>query len=72
MSDKKYNLFCIEKTPGKIRVLCLEASPRLELGIRVLQTHALPLGYDATTTKLRQKKRPIFYIKHFTSQRRNK
>ena len=25
----------------------LEASPRFELGIRVLQTRALPLGYDA-------------------------
>ncbi len=25
----------------------LEASPRFELGIRELQSHALPLGYDA-------------------------
>ena len=25
----------------------LEASPRFELGIEVLQTFALPLGYDA-------------------------
>ena len=25
----------------------LEATPRFELGIRVLQTHALPLGYVA-------------------------
>ena len=25
----------------------LEASPRFELGVRVLQTLALPLGYDA-------------------------
>ena len=25
----------------------LEAPPRFELGIRVLQTHALPLGYSA-------------------------
>ena len=25
----------------------LEASPRLELGMRILQTLALPLGYDA-------------------------
>ncbi len=24
-----------------------EAPPRFELGIRVLQTHALPLGYSA-------------------------
>ena len=29
------------------QAIILEASPRLELGIRVLQTHALPLGYDA-------------------------
>ncbi len=28
-------------------VLLLEATPRFELGIRVLQTHALPLGYVA-------------------------
>ena len=26
----------------------LEAPPRLELGVRVLQTRALPLGYGAT------------------------
>ncbi len=25
----------------------IEAPPRFELGIRVLQTHALPLGYSA-------------------------
>ena len=25
----------------------MEASPRLELGVRILQTLALPLGYDA-------------------------
>ena len=25
----------------------LEASPRFELGVKVLQTSALPLGYDA-------------------------
>ncbi len=25
----------------------MEAPPRFELGIRVLQTHALPLGYSA-------------------------
>ena len=25
----------------------LEAPPRFELGVRVLQTHALPLGYSA-------------------------
>ena len=28
-------------------LLKLEAPPRFELGIRVLQTHALPLGYGA-------------------------
>ena len=29
------------------RSVVLEASPRFELGIEVLQTFALPLGYDA-------------------------
>ena len=29
------------------RLFFLEASPRLELGVRILQTLALPLGYDA-------------------------
>ena len=30
----------------------LEATPRFELGIRVLQTHALPLGYVAELVSL--------------------
>ena len=30
-----------------LRDIFLEASPRLELGVRILQTLALPLGYDA-------------------------
>ena len=30
----------------------LEATPRFELGIRVLQTHALPLGYVAEFVSL--------------------
>ena len=29
------------------RETILEAPPRFELGVRVLQTHALPLGYSA-------------------------
>ena len=37
----------------------LEATPRLELGIRVLQTHALPLGYVALCTC---KKRTLFLV----------
>ena len=39
----------IKKRPNLERdsVFSVEASPRFELGIRVLQTHALPLGYDA-------------------------
>ena len=32
------------------RCFFLEAPPRFELGIRVLQTHALPLGYSAILT----------------------
>ena len=35
-----------EKSP-KYRTFLKEAPPRFELGIRVLQTHALPLGYSA-------------------------
>ena len=30
----------------------LEASPRLELGVRILQTLALPLGYDAISYRV--------------------
>ena len=37
--QKKYLAVC--------EILFLEASPRLELGVRILQTLALPLGYDA-------------------------
>ena len=33
--------------PLWIRPFRVEAPPRFELGIRVLQTHALPLGYSA-------------------------
>ena len=32
-----------------MRDIFLEASPRLELGVRILQTLALPLGYDAVS-----------------------
>ena len=34
-------------------LLHLEATPRLELGMRVLQTRALPLGYVARVTPTR-------------------
>jgi hypothetical protein len=34
-------------------VFVMEAPPRFELGIRVLQTHALPLGYGADWSGLR-------------------
>ena len=38
----------LQKKSTSIEVLFfLEASPRLELGMRILQTLALPLGYDA-------------------------
>ena len=39
----------ISKTKSTSRevLFVLEASPRLELGVRILQTLALPLGYDA-------------------------
>ena len=32
--------------------ILLEAPPRFELGIRVLQTHALPLGYSAVLERI--------------------
>ena len=34
-------------TPQFLTKLKLEAAPRLELGVKVLQTSALPLGYAA-------------------------
>ena len=36
-----------QKTPSETGRGFLEASPRFELGVKVLQTSALPLGYDA-------------------------
>ena len=36
-----------KKISRELRDIFLEASPRLELGVRILQTLALPLGYDA-------------------------
>ena len=36
------------KRTSKDVLFVLEAPPRLELGIRVLQTRALPLGHGAT------------------------
>ena len=38
-----------KKISRKQRDIFLEASPRLELGVRILQTLALPLGYDAVS-----------------------
>ena len=42
-------MFCVHKSPPEYfgRVF-REAPTRFELVIRVLQTHALPLGYGAT------------------------
>ena len=48
-------LHCVKRIPSlrikkylaDCEILFLEASPRLELGVRILQTLALPLGYDA-------------------------
>ncbi len=39
--------FMHKKNPTRFVGYFLEASPRLELGVRILQTLALPLGYDA-------------------------
>ena len=37
--------------PFNITFAAMEAPPRFELGVRVLQTHALPLGYSAKEHK---------------------
>ena len=39
--------FSIYNKKRNSKTVPLEAPPRFELGIRVLQTHALPLGYSA-------------------------
>ena len=52
---KKYSFqnseceFCTQKKHLQIAsaFLLMEAPPRFELGIKVLQTYALPLGYSA-------------------------
>ena len=50
-SDLSYFAFYtqekLKKISRRLRDTFLEASPRLELGVRILQTLALPLGYDA-------------------------
>ena len=38
-------------SPLNISFAAMEAPPRFELGVRVLQTHALPLGYSAERNK---------------------
>ncbi len=43
--ERQRNFHSAQKTLAIARVL--EAPPRLELGVRVLQTRALPLGYGA-------------------------
>lgn len=44
-TDGMKNIFIIKMTA--IKRSNLEAPPRFELGVRVLQTRALPLGYGA-------------------------
>ena len=41
-----------KKISRRLRDTFLEASPRLELGVRILQTLALPLGYDAVSYRV--------------------
>ena len=41
------NFYIKKIKPFENQTVELEAPPRFELGIRVLQTHALPLGYSA-------------------------
>ena len=42
----------VNKNKRHIVACFLEASPRLELGVRILQTLALPLGYDAVCASI--------------------
>ena len=46
-----------QKAPRMGCFLLLEAPPRIELGIEVLQTFALPLGYGTKYSM------PVYYIK---------
>ena len=47
-------MFFLQKKNGAKTELCsdVEALPRFELGIKVLQTSALPLGYSAVYKKV--------------------
>ena len=57
---KKYSFqnseceFYTQKSTCKLQVLffLMEAPPRFELGIKVLQTYALPLGYSAILERI--------------------
>ena len=57
---KKYSFqnseckFTHKKSTCKLQVLffLMEAPPRFELGIKVLQTYALPLGYSAILERI--------------------
>ena len=42
-------LFCskTKKQPKRLSITLMEAAPRFELGVRELQSRALPLGYAA-------------------------
>ena len=53
-TDGMKNIFIIKMTA--IKRSNLEAPPRFELGVRVLQTRALPLGYGAVREKSPYKK----------------
>ena len=47
-SESTYRFLSIKKNPGELlRGYNLEATPRVELGIKDLQSSALPLGYVA-------------------------
>ena len=47
VSVRTINLFNIKKVGASKAYSDMEAPPRLELGVKVLQTSALPLGYGA-------------------------
>ena len=52
ISPKDFKSFASTISPPRHIYFLLEAAPGFEPGIRVLQTHALPLGYAATSELL--------------------
>lgn len=52
ISQIRLRIYFVKKYLAVCEIFFLEASPRLELGVRILQTLALPLGYDAVSYRV--------------------